>query len=137
MTETGPSIGSKTVAPKNTMAPAQYLAARQKSPQGQTSSFNFFSLKSYDIYSKVDEDFTIQTSWGATLSIAGWVIITILVLAELNTFMTPRTTEHMIVDTTLGQQLIININISFHSLTCAEVSPVSPIVVTLSLFFTY
>ncbi len=27
----------------------------------------------------------------------------------------------MVVDTTLGQQLIININISFHSLTCAEV----------------
>ena len=27
----------------------------------------------------------------------------------------------MVVDTTLGKQLVININISFHALTCAEV----------------
>ena len=84
--------------------------------------FNFVSLKSYDLYSKVDEDFTIQTSWGATLSLVGWFIITILVIAELNNFMTPSFTEHMKVDTTLGAKLIINLNITFHALNCKEVN---------------
>ena len=35
--------------------------------------------------------------------------------------MRPVIKEHMTVDKTFGQQLQININISFHALTCAQV----------------
>ena len=50
----------------------------------------------------------------------GWVIIFILVLAEFRNFITPKYNELMIVDTTLGEQLRVNINITFHALTCRE-----------------
>jgi hypothetical protein len=57
------------------------------------------------------------------VSLAGWIIIALLVFSEVNNFLSPKPKEHMVVDTTLGQQLKININISFHALTCAEVLP--------------
>ena len=56
-----------------------------------------------------------------TVSIVGWVLIGILVLAEVRNYMTPKFKEHMIVDTSLGQQLRINVNVTFHALTCNEV----------------
>jgi len=56
------------------------------------------------------------------VSIFGWILITFLVVFEINSYMTPKFKEHMVVDTSLGQQLRININITFHALTCAEVS---------------
>ena len=79
------------------------------------------NLKKYDIYHKVDEDCVVQTTSGAFLSLFGWVLILILVYAELNDYVHPRSTEHMGVDTTLGRKLRVNFNISFHALTCAQV----------------
>lgn len=57
-----------------------------------------------------------------TVSILGWILIAILALAEVRNYMTPKFKEHMIVDTSLKQQLRINVNITFHSLTCNEVA---------------
>jgi hypothetical protein len=55
------------------------------------------------------------------VSIVGWFVIFILVLAEFRNFMTPKYNELMIVDgTTLGDQLKVNVNITFHALTCNE-----------------
>lgn len=56
------------------------------------------------------------------MSILGWVVIAVLVMAEVNNYLTPRFREHMVVDTSLGQLLQVNINITFHALTCNEVS---------------
>jgi hypothetical protein len=84
--------------------------------------FNIFDLKNYDVYTKVEEDFVIQTSGGATLSLIGWVVIALLVIGELGTYFSGTTREHMVVDTTLGERLRINIDITFHSLTCREVN---------------
>ena len=78
-------------------------------------------LKRFDIYTKLEEDYKVQTSGGATLSIVGWVIMTILIIGEFNNYMTPTVKEHMAVDVTLGQQLRVNVNITFHALTCADV----------------
>ena len=55
------------------------------------------------------------------VSIIGWVIIGLLFMSELNNFLTVTSKEHMSVDTSLGQMLKINIDITFHALTCAEV----------------
>ena len=65
----------------------------------------------------------MQTDGGAILSLVGWVIIAVLVMSEVNYYMASNNVpkEHMVVDTKLGQQLDININMSYHSLTCAEV----------------
>ena len=78
-------------------------------------------LKNMDIYQKVAEDYKVQTSWGAALSLLGWAIIFVLVLGELHDHFTLKTHEHMIVDTSLHKTLQVNVNITFHALTCAEV----------------
>lgn len=76
-------------------------------------------LKQFDIYTKVDADYQVHTKSGATISLVGWVVILLLLLGELANYV-PQTKEHMVVDTTLGKQLRINLNITFHALTCAE-----------------
>lgn len=55
------------------------------------------------------------------MSLVGWFIIFVLIVAELHNYFTLKTSEHMIVDTSLGKQLRINVNITFHALTCADV----------------
>ena len=57
----------------------------------------------------------------ALVSLIGWIVIAILFLAEVNNYMTPHFQEHMVVDSSLGQQLRVNINITFHALTCNDV----------------
>jgi hypothetical protein len=88
----------------------------------KTSNDLFKIFKNFDIYQKIDESFRIQTTTGAVMSLIGWVVISILVLAEFRNFMTPKYNEMMVVDTRLGEQLKVNINITFHALTCNEVS---------------
>lgn len=84
--------------------------------------FNFLSIyKNFDLYTKIDEDFKVKTNGGAFLSIFGWIIILFLVLGEFSAYRTPKIHEHMLVDTSLGQQLKINVDITFHALTCADV----------------
>lgn len=96
--------------------PAQGLKGNLDSSGGSFSSF----LKQFDIYTKIEADYQVHTSSGATISILGWVVIMLLVFSEIGTYMNPQIKEHMIVDTTLGTQLRINLNITFHALTCAE-----------------
>ena len=79
-------------------------------------------IKNYDIYTKVEDDFSTQTSTGASLSLIGWIIIAVLVMSEIAMYLGPMPSEHMIVDTTLGQRLKINVDITFHAITCAEVN---------------
>lgn len=55
------------------------------------------------------------------VSLIGWAVISILALGEVRSFLTPKISEHMKVDFTLGQELRVNLNISFHALTCAQV----------------
>lgn len=44
----------------------------------------------------------------------------LLAFGEIGNYLSPQVREHMIVDTTLGKQLRINLNMTFHALTCAE-----------------
>jgi hypothetical protein len=83
----------------------------------------FSSLRHFDIYPKLDEDFRIQTPNGGLLSLVGWVLIAVLVLGELRRYTQCDVKEHMLVDTTMtdDKRMQINIDISFHALTCAQV----------------
>ena len=99
----------------------RYDAPTTKSSSSSSSSSSYkLNLRSFDIYTKLDKDYKVQTSHGGILSIIGWIIISILVLSEVSSYLKYQTKEHMIVDTTLGQSLKININITFHALTCNE-----------------
>ena len=87
---------------------------------GRGNSGFWTELKNFDLYQKVDEEFRVQTAFGAALSLAGWVLIAILLLAEVRSFVAPEIKEHLVVDTSLGERLRVNFNVTFHSLTCAE-----------------
>ena len=78
-------------------------------------------LKKLDFYTKVDEDHSVQTSTGAILSIGAMVIIIMLVFSEVSNHFFVSQSEHMVVDTTLNRKLKIDIDITFHALTCKDV----------------
>ena len=54
------------------------------------------------------------------VSLFGWLLIAVLAMAEIRNYTVPLYQEHMRVDTALGEQLQVNINITFHALTCNE-----------------
>lgn len=87
---------------------------------GKAAAGFWTDLKSFDLYTKVDEEFRVQTSFGAALSIVGWLVIAVLLFAELQSFIAPQVQEHLAVDTSLGGRLRVNFNVTFHALTCAE-----------------
>lgn len=112
------------------MTPMDDLDKSARSSRATTPANNIKSEKSadfgsyirrFDIYSKLHEEYKVQTSGGATLSLIGWLVMGVLILGEFQNYMTPSVREHMVVDTTLGQQLRVNVNMSFHALTCNEV----------------
>lgn len=78
------------------------------------------NLKRFDIYTKLEEDYKKQTTIGAGFSITAWVIIGLLILGEMRNFLKITSTEHLKVDTSMGHRLSINVDITFHALTCAE-----------------
>eukprot|EP01039_Chlorochromonas_danica_P010492 gene10491-11622_t len=81
-----------------------------------------WQLRDFDLYQKVDENYRVQTSTGAALSLLGWTLIAFLAIIEMRNYFTPVVREHLAVDNnSLGQQLRIDINITFHALTCNEV----------------
>ena len=77
-------------------------------------------LRTFDLFTKIEDDFRVQTSSGAYLSLSGWILIVVLLSGAFWDYLTPQTREHMIVDTTLGGRLRVNVDITFHALTCAE-----------------
>jgi hypothetical protein len=108
------------------------------------------TLETFDLYQKVRDEEQVQTSSGATgevfhgvprlpmhcnlvLSVRAVMIIAViiclvLVASELKDFLVPQQREHMKVDPVIEGRLRINFDITFPSLTCAEVR-------TCNLFF--
>ena len=80
-------------------------------------------VRHLDVYSnnKLSPEFKVQTEMGGQISLVGWVVTLVLFLGELSTYLTVSTHEHMVVDTTLGHKLRIDMNVTFPAITCAEV----------------
>jgi hypothetical protein len=116
-------LEGKTSASQTT-SPAGSPRGKNKGKAPYTGSAGFLSnLRNFDIFPKLEEDFRIQTPNGGILSLAGWFIIAVLVLGELRTYVNCNVHEHMAVDTTMtgDRRMQINVDISFHALTCAQV----------------
>lgn len=54
------------------------------------------------------------------MSLICWALMIILSFSEIRHFLTPQYTEHMVVDTTIGEPIIVNLNITFHALSCYD-----------------
>lgn len=99
-------------------SPAAPKDAKNRIPNSYPAFFD--NIKRFDIYTKLEEDYRVQTTGGATLSIVAWIVITFLVIGEIYNYRTVTIKEHLKVDTTFGQKLKISLDITFHALTCAE-----------------
>lgn len=76
-------------------------------------------VKSFDVYPKTLDDFKERTGSGAAVSVVSLSIILLLVISEFRSYLTPVTTDHLYVDTTRGERIRINLNLTFPSLPCA------------------
>eukprot|EP00457_Paulinella_chromatophora_P009259 gb/GEZN01009321.1/.p1 GENE.gb/GEZN01009321.1/~~gb/GEZN01009321.1/.p1 ORF type:complete len:377 (-),score=19.61 gb/GEZN01009321.1/:206-1255(-) len=79
------------------------------------------AIKQADVFQKVESDHEIVTGAGGFLSLVSFIIIGFLFLGELRSFLTPETSEHISVDTSLINHMPVQFDLTFYSLRCSEV----------------
>jgi len=84
--------------------------------------FSKETLKKFDVYSKIHDDHTIKTASGGSISLGVYFLLACLLLAQLNSYLTPELTDQIVVDSTLNEKLPIGMNVTFSDLRCSEVS---------------
>ena len=83
----------------------------------------FFSrLRDFDVYPKTIQDYQVKTLAGAAISICGIIVMTVLFLGELSLYLTTTTVHELSVDTSRGEKLRINFDISFPRMPCSIIS---------------
>ena len=84
------------------------------------------SIRSLDFNPKTLDDFKERTGSGAAVSIVSVCVIFLLVVSELRSYLTPVVSDHLYVDTTRGERIRINVNITFPSMPCAGLKCAQP-----------
>ena len=79
-------------------------------------------FSSFDVFPKTLQEFRRRTLTGAIVSITCTVLIALLVCVEFVDFIRVKKSDHLFVDTSRGQQLRINVNITFPALPCSVIS---------------
>lgn len=79
-------------------------------------------LRRFDAYPKTLEDFRVKTFGGATVTIVSGLLMFILFVSELNYYLTTEVHQELFVDTTKGQKLRINIDITYTYVGCSFLS---------------
>ncbi|XP_070209579.1 endoplasmic reticulum-Golgi intermediate compartment protein 3-like isoform X2 [Littorina saxatilis] len=79
-------------------------------------------LRQFDAYPKTLEDFRVKTFGGAIVTLVAAVLMVVLFVSELNYYLTKEVHPELFVDTSRGQKLRINIDITFAHLPCGYLS---------------
>ncbi|CAN0202030.1 unnamed protein product [Ectocarpus sp. 12 AP-2014] len=80
------------------------------------------TIKQLDVFARVDEDLQVRTEAGAAVTIVFWVLMVVLCVGEVQAYRKVQApTERVVVDSTMGQKLRINIDMTFHSIPCLDV----------------
>ncbi|KAK9808956.1 hypothetical protein WJX72_006989 [[Myrmecia] bisecta] len=79
-------------------------------------------IKNLDAYPKVNEDFFQRTLSGGIITIGSSLIMLALFVLELNFFLTLNTVNELSVDTSRGEKLRINVDVTFPALPCEWIS---------------
>jgi len=80
------------------------------------------SLKNFDVYNKVHDDYMQKTKSGGIVTVITSLILAVLFWTELNEFFTTEIIDSISVDTRINQKLSIGLNITFPHLRCDEIS---------------
>eukprot|EP01018_Ginkgo_biloba_P033910 Gb_08844 [translate_table: standard] len=79
-------------------------------------------LRQLDAYPKINEDFYSRTLSGGVITIVSSIMMVLLFFSELSLFLHPVTESELIVDTSRGETLQINFDVTFPSLACSILS---------------
>ncbi|XP_059279800.1 uncharacterized protein LOC132033758 [Lycium ferocissimum] len=79
-------------------------------------------VRNLDAYPKINEDFYSRTLSGGVITLASSIIMTLLFISELQLYLHAVTETKLVVDTSRGETLRINFDITFPALPCSIVS---------------
>ncbi|XP_010939627.1 uncharacterized protein [Elaeis guineensis] len=79
-------------------------------------------LRSLDAYPKINEDFYSRTLSGGIITIFSSIVMFLLFISELRFYLHAVTETKLVVDTSRGETLRINFDITFPALSCSMVS---------------
>jgi len=82
----------------------------------------FQSLKSFDAYPKLNDEFKVKTFGGAIISLVSISLILVLFFSELSLYLQVETHDHLLVDTTRGEKMRINFDVEFPHIPCSLLS---------------
>ncbi|CAE8601952.1 unnamed protein product, partial [Polarella glacialis] len=80
------------------------------------------TLKHFDVYNKVHDDYVQKSKTGGIVTVITSAIIAMLLLSEIQAFLSVEVVDSITVDTRINQKLPIGLNITFPHLRCDEVS---------------
>ena len=91
------------------------------------NKYNKFSkqtklLKKVDFFQKTETDYEIRTERGAQLTFIGYLLMLVLITAEFVTWnsLNSEANEHIVVDTSIGKRMRVNLNMTFMGLHCDD-----------------
>lgn len=79
-------------------------------------------IRSLDAYPKINEDFYSRTLSGGVITLASSIVMTLLFISELRLYLHAVTETTLVVDTSRGETLRINFDITFPALPCSILS---------------
>ncbi|KAI3978513.1 hypothetical protein MKX01_015688 [Papaver californicum] len=82
----------------------------------------FSKLRKLDAHPKVNEDFYSTTTSGGVITIVSSFVMLLLFLSELRLYLRAATETKLVVDTSRGETLRINFDVTFPSLACSMLS---------------
>lgn len=82
----------------------------------------FSRLRNLDAYPKVNEDFYSRTLSGGVITLASSIVMLLLFFSELSLYLHAVTETKLVVDTSRGETLRINFDVTFPALQCSILS---------------
>ncbi|XP_071741615.1 uncharacterized protein [Rutidosis leptorrhynchoides] len=82
----------------------------------------FSRVRNLDAYPKINEDFYSRTLSGGVITLASSIAMIFLVCSELGLYIQTITESKLMVDTSRGEKLMINFDITFPSVSCTLIS---------------
>ncbi|XP_058096764.1 uncharacterized protein LOC131242253 isoform X3 [Magnolia sinica] len=82
----------------------------------------FKKLRNLDAYPKINEDFYSRTLSGGIITVVSSIVMLLLFISELRLYLLAVTETKLVVDTSRGETLRINFDVTFPALPCSILS---------------